>query len=199
RRRSAPTTNGSTAATLNRKSKIENAPALLAGTLAVLIPCMGNIAVALGAVMSQPKTMPFEQFIDLYVRLRHPHHYDPSSWPAVIWITFFWPMPLAAWAFWRQLPTSAHAPAAPHRHAWEQTALIMLLLCGVLGVALIGAGAWYFNDTLVKLSLYRFSIYPKLISCIATAYLLYDAGIWRRGIVRGLLIGLPVVCAAVML
>ena len=43
--------------------------------------------------------MPLDQFVDIYVRLRHPHHYDPSSWPPWLWLSFLFPLTLAA-ALW---------------------------------------------------------------------------------------------------
>lgn len=56
---------------------------------------------------------------------------------------------------------------------------------------MLGAGFWYVSQPLVELSLYRFSIYVKLFSCIGAAWLLYNAGIWDRRIVRVGLIALP--------
>ena len=42
----------------------------------------------------------------------------------------------------------------------------VVFFCAMLLVALIGAGIWYFSESLIQLYLYRFSIFPKLLACI---------------------------------
>jgi hypothetical protein len=102
--------------------------------------------------------LPLADFVQLYVKLRHPHHYDPASWHWGLWVSFLWPVPLAI-AWWRQ-------------HGWDAMAWMMLAITGLIAVALVGAGIWYFHESLVQMSLYRFSIYPKLVACIGAAMLL---------------------------
>src|SRR5205085_11546266 len=60
------------------------------GSLLALAPCLINIAFAAAAVTARQHgpRLPLHQFIDLYVRLRHPHHYDPRSWPMALWMAF---------------------------------------------------------------------------------------------------------------
>ncbi len=180
----------------------QNTRGFVIGTILVLGISIGNILIALMAVWSQTKTLPMDEFVDLYVRLRHPHHYDPSTWPAVIWVTFVLPIPLAI-AVWRRWVNRPPAPTtdgdASTQYAWQQASRIFVLISCLLLVALVGAGMFYVSETLVKLSLFRFSIYVKLLSCIGAAYLLYNAGVWNRRVVRWMLIGLPIVLGLVVL
>ncbi|HYO08147.1 MAG TPA: DUF6798 domain-containing protein [Tepidisphaeraceae bacterium] len=138
------------------------------GSAAALLPSLVNIALALRATASRSNRMPLAEFVDLYVRLRHPHHYDPSSWPAWLWITFALPLPLAALAYARL----AGAPRVTR--AWREAALICGLFALMLVVALLGAGLTFVSETLVQASLYRFSIFPKLLACAAAALLITD-------------------------
>jgi hypothetical protein len=39
-----------------------------------------------------------------------------------------------------------------------------------MAVSLVGAGIWYVSEPLVQMCFYRFSIFPKLLSCIGAAY-----------------------------
>ncbi len=292
-------------------------PALLTGSLLVLGISLTNILIAASAVLSQPRPLPFDQFVKLYVELRHSHHYDPTSWPLALWICFLLPIPPAIYAGWRRLrsihagpPTSnplprvlsssslpnslptleigpddnlsddGNRPPSPaysrervgeradrrpgktltptlsrrtgrggksppqqeqlrleenrvttrlaregggegtgagqqsplpnpppgHRErecsedfAWQQSARIFALFSFITIVALIGAGFWFVSEPLVKLSFYRFSIYLKLFSCIATAWLLYNAGIWDRRFIRLALLALPVILGATII
>jgi hypothetical protein len=136
--------------------------ALLVGTVSVLVLSAVSIVPALRALSTGSPKLPLREFVDLYVRLRHPHHYDPSSWPAALWITFLWPIPL--WiAVARRWPAAA---------AKREAAQVFLLLLALQLLALVFAGLWYASETLIQLSLYRFSIYLKLMSCIGAALLL---------------------------
>jgi hypothetical protein len=95
--------------------------------------------------------MTLSDFIEGYVKLRHPHHYDPSSWPAGLWIAFAW--------------TLMPALLLLHNDARRIVVFITLLL----SIALIAAGVWFTSETLVQMSLYRFSIYVQLLGCVAAA------------------------------
>src|SRR5438874_69724 len=77
------------------------------------------------------------EFVDLYVRLRHPHHYDPSSWPMWLWLSFILPLPPAVWMFVSLKRTGRMT------HAWEQMARIFLMFCLILVGALLAAGITY--------------------------------------------------------
>lgn len=125
------------------------------GTLALFALCLPNIIPAARIALTGHHGLQLNNFVDLYVRLRHPHHYDPSSWPIALWVSFLWPIPFAMVAF---------------RH--QRIARIFYLLCLVVTVGLLFAGAWYISETLVQMSLARFSIYVKLLSCIAAATML---------------------------
>jgi hypothetical protein len=137
-------------------------PKLAVATLIVLGLCLINIIPAFYAAESRQHVMPLSAFVDLYVRLRHPHHYDPSSWPAGLWITYFWPFPLAiAWMF-----------AAPRQSAVRQTIRALILFCVVMVISLLAAGVWYISETVIQMSLSRFSIYPKLLTCVMASIFL---------------------------
>jgi hypothetical protein len=106
------------------------------------------------------------------VRIRHPHHYDPSRWSRQEWLTFAWPIPFAVYALWawsRQPKASGDVAYARREITRVYIGFMIALL-----IAFVGAGIWYFSATLVQLSLYRFGVYPHLIGCIAAACLVSD-------------------------
>lgn len=193
------------AAALGQMLSSTNLRGFAIGTLLVMGISIGNIVIAAMAVWSQTRTLPMGELVDLYVRLRHPHHYAPSTWPAIIWITFLLPIPLAIIAWWRittgrqpeisdlrsPIPDQPSQVPLPS-YAWQQAGRIVALITALLLLALIGAGIFYLSETLVKLSLWRFSIYVKLLSCIGAAWLLYNAGVWNRRAIRWALVALPV-------
>jgi hypothetical protein len=69
-----------------------------------------------------------------------------------------WPIPLAL-MYWRG------RTKAPFLQSRRVVAVITLMLI----VALLGAGLWYVSETLVQLSLWRFSVFVKLLTCIGAA------------------------------
>jgi hypothetical protein len=171
------------------------------GTALALLPSAVNIAMALQAKLTRSSAMPLSQFIDLYVRLRHPHHYDPSSWPIALWICFLWPIAFAVFAArLRPPPVGAkqrgngnivHPAPEDTRFARVAAARFFILFAALLGIALLGAGIFYVSESLVQMSLYRFSIFPKLMSCIGVAYLVCDSGRVPRVIRRSIAVGVP--------
>jgi hypothetical protein len=128
------------------------------------------------SVLAKTDRLPLATFVDLYVRLRHPHHYYPASWPAVLWVTFLLPIAIAIPAYRRMLRGTADAEHL--RRASDAFWLYVLMLM----IALLGAGIVYVSEPLVQMSLYRFSIYPKLLSCIATAWLLFNRDPGKAGL-----------------
>ena len=126
--------------------------------------CLPNLIPAARASLTGPHKIPLKDFVDLYVHLRHPHHYDPLSWPLALWISFLWPFPLAILAI-RRLPKSFPI---------QEAIRVSMLLCAMMLVALLFAGVWFISEPLVQASLFRFSIYPKLLTCIGAAIYLYD-------------------------
>ena len=138
---------------------------ILTGTVLVLAMCLPNLIPAARASLGGPHKIPLKDFVDLYVHLRHPHHYDPLSWPIALWISFLWPFPLAILAI-RRLPKSPQI---------REACRVSLILCGMMLVAFLFAGVWFISEPLVQASLFRFSIYPKLLTCIGAAIYLYDS------------------------
>ena len=132
--------------------------------------------------------MPLGEFVDLYVRLRHPHHYDPSSWPIALWAGFLWPLPIALYTLWRRTGDGA-------RRTWQGLIFVLALQA----VALLGAGVWYVSESLVQMSLYRFSIFAQLLACIGVGVLLVERARNRRApatIAGGVCVGMIAVCVA---
>lgn len=142
----------------------------LAGTFALLTLCLPNMIPAARVAMVSQHRMALEDFVNLYVRLRHPHHYDPSSWPVALWVSFLWPFPLGV----------LYARGAFGQRTVRRTLRVFLLLCGVVGFGLIFAGAWYVSETVVQMSLARFSIYLKLLSCIGAAIWVASRPFFKR-------------------
>jgi hypothetical protein len=141
------------------------------GSAALLVPCLLNVGLALSASLRQTSDIPLEQFVRIYVLLRHAHHVDPLSWPVMLWISFLWPMPLAVWAYFRR-----------RGDAQSRIARVFVLIGALQLSALVFAGVWFVSETLVQLMLWRFSIYLKLIACIGAAYVVCDTGmLTRRG------------------
>jgi hypothetical protein len=132
-----------------------------------------------------------KEFVDLYVHLRHPHHYDPLSWPPALWLSFLWPIPLALLAYRRTAP-SALSPQ--HSALFAFTFFLTLQL-----LALTFAGIIFISEPLIQMSLFRFSIYPKLLSCIGAAALLLDPTWLARRTVRLTLFSLPVLALIALL
>ena len=156
----------------------ENRSRISIASLLAIAPSFINILLAMRAKLSRAGAMPLGEFVDLYVRLRHPHHYDPRTWPIGLWIAFAWMLPFAMLFF--------------HQHrdeAARRVRQIFLFMLGLQLIALIGAGIWYLNESLIQMSLYRFSIFAQLIGCIAVT-----AMIPRRG---NAILG-PAGCAAMI-
>ena len=124
------------------------------GTAALLALCAVQIVPALRVVLSRTGKLPLDQFVDLFVRVRHPHHFDPRAWHWGVWLAFLVPV-AAVYA----LRTRAEPTTPERRRAWTLFALFMAMT----GLALAGAGFWFHSETLVQLNLYRFSIYPTLL------------------------------------
>ncbi len=117
--------------------------------------------------------IPLAEFVDLFVRLRHPHHFHPTSWHPALWLVFFAPFPLAVVQFGRAMRA---APTPELSRAGD----VFRTLCLVTAVALGGAGLFFVSETLVQFNLYRFSIYLKLLACIGAAGFLTAAGLLER-------------------
>lgn len=160
------------------------------GTLLLLALSLPAIAPAMKSVLSKTDSLPLSEFVDLYVRLRHPHHYDPSTWPAALWVTFLLPIILAVPAY-RLAP--GQAPASVLRRAKDAFALFLAMLV----LALAGAGIAYVSEPLIQMSLYRFSIFPKVLSCIAAAWLIWRSARGRPGF-RALVIAALLVFSGVI-
>jgi hypothetical protein len=171
-------TGGANADEPNARRKLVWATCLALGLSAV------NVGLALTVRPAEAgEPLPLSRFVDLYVRLRHPHHYDPSTWPIALWVCFLLPLVPAGVAWWWM----RHTPP------WRSAGRITAVFAGLTLVALVGAGVWYVSERLVQLSLYRFTIYIKLLGCIGCAYFCYNAGGLKRKHLRVAMLMLPVI------
>jgi hypothetical protein len=159
------------------------------GTAALLALCAVQVVPAAGVVLKRSGRLPTREFVDLFVRLRHPHHFDPVSWHWGVWASFLAPVVVAL--------AAARLPDPPGLADARRRARALFVLYGLmLGFALLTAGFWFAGETFVQLNLYRFSIYPKLLSCVAVAWLLWDH--WRRrGYVVAALAGVAVIAGTI--
>lgn len=106
-----------------------------------------------------------------------------------LWAAFLLPIAVA-------LPAYRSATPSPERHRCRN---VFILFVAIQILALLGAGVWYVSEPLIQMSLYRFSIFPKLLSCIAAAWLLTQSSSWRvllRTITVAVLVALTVIIAA---
>ena len=156
------------------------------GTGALLFLSAAQVVPAAQVVLSRSGKLPTDEFVDLFVRLRHPHHFDPRAWHWGVWLAFLAPLPFAAVARYRLDNPSV-----------RRASTLFLLFVGITAFALLTAGFWFLGETYVQLNLYRFSIYPKLLSCVALAWLLWDAVPRRRPYVIGAVVLLAAGAATV--
>ena len=177
-RGSGPGSGASTEPDLSRVAARLSERVLLATALA-LVPSLANVALALPSKLREEGTMPLPRFIELYVRLRHPHHYDPTAWPWWVWAAFLLPVPFAARAF-----SDSRAATPPRsgvgddtepgpgrrcRPAVRRAAHVWFLLMALQAFALLTAGLFWLGPTFVQLSLWRFSPHAKLLAVSAVA------------------------------
>ncbi len=139
----------------------------LVGAIFALGASAISIALALRAMPKGLPPMPLKDFLDLYVHLRHPHHYDPRTWPTIMWVMTSWAMLPAIWMMWR-----VHRPlvaTSPVRQAYRRATRVLVLFLLILGFAGAVAGYTFINERFVQMSLYRFSIFPHLLATVMTA------------------------------
>lgn len=163
---------------------------MILGGVLILVCALVNLIPAFSAKLHAGAPVPLEQFVQLYVKLRHPHHYAPLTWPAALWVSFLWPILPAAWIARRQIHNG--------RRPWAEASKIAAFFLLLLPVGLIGAGIWFFSETLVQIVVWRFGIYIQLLACSATAYLLCDAGVISKSSARAAAIGLIVLAAGLL-
>ena len=138
----------------------------LVGSLAAAILTALNVLPAVSRLTSPPG-MPFSDFVEIYARLRHPHHYDPLSWHPSLWLCFLIPVTAAAViSFKRRKDFLRPAPKIVFRLA--------AILLGLLAVALAFAGITFVSERLVQLSLFRFSIFVSLLACVVICWWAWD-------------------------
>jgi hypothetical protein len=161
----------------------------LIGLSLIIVFSLPNLIPAARLALAHTPKLSLDQFVDLYVHLRHPHHYDPLSWPIALWLSFLWPIPLA-FVYCRR---HAHQPAS------RRAAFIFLFVIVLQGIALLFAGILYLSEPLIQTSLFRFSIYPKLLACIGAAAFLLDPILLARRTVRVALVAIPAIAVAALL
>jgi hypothetical protein len=148
---------------------------LILGTVLLLAGVAPNVVHAIPAVLHQRQAgLSLAEFVELYVRIRHPHHYDPSRWHRLEWLAFTWQIPFAIAAFWLWWRRRGR-DGADVDYARRETMRVYAGFCVALLIAFVGAGIWYVSTTLIQLSLYRFGVFVHLLGCVAAAYLISDA------------------------
>jgi hypothetical protein len=140
------------------------------GTIVVIGLSLVSVFPVIRQVPARSYQLPLNDFLDLYVRLRHAHHYDPRAWSILFWLGFLWPIPISFFAFKNTTDEPANRLGS----------MFYFFLCLQI-LALLLAGIWFISETLVQLSIYRFSIFAKLLSCIGAAIVLIRfVPIWLR-------------------
>jgi hypothetical protein len=134
---------------------------IAAGTAAVIGLSLVGIAPVMGEVLKKSYQLPMSEFVDLYVRVRHAHHYEPTAWPWWFWVGFLWPIPLAMMAFWKI-----------EDERGRKVFSIFIFFVALQLVALVLAGFWFVSETFIQMSVYRFSIFVKLLACVGAAIFL---------------------------
>jgi hypothetical protein len=162
---------------------------LLLGFVLILLPALANVIPAARVSFGSGGKLALAEFVDLYVKLRHPHHYDPLSWPVALWVSFLWPVPLA-WVALRNITL---------REVRSRAAVVFVFICALMMLALLFAGIFFISEPLIQMSLFRFSIYPKLLSCVGAAALLLDGRLLDGRGVRWAVMGLPAAALAALL
>ncbi len=166
----------------------KQSPRYLLASIIAIVPGLIIEAMMIHLLPSHGPPLPRQQFIDLYVHLRHPHHYDLRTWPIALWLSVLWPMPTGF--VWLKRELRVHDSRAP-----VELARTSFLLASLILVAIVGAGFWYVSESLVQMSLYRFTIYLQLFACIATAIVLTRSRFANRwtSFVAGIGILLPMI------
>ncbi len=156
-----------------------NARSWAIGSIGLVLLTLPN---AIPAAMHLPATgvVSMDVFVQLYVKLRHPHHLDPRNWPLALWISFFWTMPLALYAI-------ASYPARLSPNMRRSIGVTYLVVMGGVFMALIFAGIFFVSERLVQASLYRFSPFILLMNCCLTAWWLWDMKGLTRSTISSLL------------
>jgi hypothetical protein len=84
----------------------------------------------------------------------------------------------------------------PDRRALQITARIFTILLALNCVSLVFAGIWFVSESLIQLMFWRFSIYLKLLSCVAVAYLICDTPLLSRRARLAILWSIPLILSA---
>lgn len=131
-------------------------------------------------MQTHPNELSLDQFVQLYVYLRHPHHYGPRTWPWIVWAGFLWSQLLALVAARRAAHTQM---PASQRIGWVEARRVFGIFWILLVIGLLGAGFWFVSDTIIQLAVYRFTIYLQMLACAAVAWWVFDSGKWQHGAV----------------
>lgn len=166
----------------------------LFGFAILVLFALPNLLPAAKLALSRAPRMPLPEFVDLYVHLRHPHHYDPLSWPIALWLSFLWPIPLA-WLAYRRARTSVDPASGARRSALFVTVFFLALQV----IPLLFAGIVFISEPLIQTSLFRFSIYPKLLTCVGAAAFLLSVPAPARRAARWALMAVPLLAIASIL
>lgn len=141
-----------------------------------------------GAVASK---MPLDEFVAIYAKLRHPHHYYPPGWHAAVYIASLWSLVPAALVL---LLRRYELPVVARRVMYS----VMGMLAGAMLFAFLFAGVMFVSERLIQIAIFRFSIYLMLLTCAITAWGLMDSGLVSRRVRGAVFVGIAVVVAAAL-
>lgn len=176
-------------ATLFERRRLASTPWWIGAAMLLALSAV-QIVPAIRIVLSRSGKLPTGEFVDLFVRLRHPHHFDPSAWHWGVWAAFLVPIPFA-------IVAARKACAAENSDARRRAGGLFVLFAAMTVFALLTAGFFFAGETFVQLNWYRFTIYPKLLSCVAVASLLWGENRRARVAVVGGLVAVGVGAIAV--
>lgn len=135
--------------------------------------------------------MPLDEFVAIYARLRHPHHYYPPGWHPALYVASLWTL----------VPAGVVLLLA--RHGMPLVARRVMyavggMLVGAMLFAFVFAGVMFVSERLIQIAVFRFSIYLMVLTCAITAWGVMESGLVSRRVRGWLFVLTAVVIAGVL-
>lgn len=161
---------------------------MAAGVASNVVPAFLHLRDAAGAGEAGGR-MPLAEFVELYARLRHPHHYYPRAWHPLVYVGALWSLVPAAYFLVRG---RGRIPGA----AFRVVVAVGGLLLAANVVALAFAGVVFVSERLIQLAVFRFSIHFMALAVAVTAWGLVDSGLVSKWWARAVAVAVPLVLGA---